>query len=138
MPAFVPSPGRARCAAAAGSSPAIPHYPRNPRGFDGLVVTDAFIMGGATATAPEAQASVAAVNAGCDMLLYPTDWAGVARALERVDSLRTEEALARYEKALTGAAAWPRGQGASTLDDAELVEHQRFADELADRTVHLV
>jgi len=79
---------------------------------------------------------VSAVNAGCDMLLYPTDWAGVVRELEHVDPDRAEHALARYGAAVNPGAS-PRGQP-SDLDDAMLAEHQRFADGLADRAVHLV
>src|SRR5204862_748860 len=100
MPGFVAYPDWDPSGAAAGFSPVILHYLRNTVGFDGLVVTDAFIMGGATAAAPESQAAVAAVNAGCDMLLYPTDWAGVVRSLEQVSSERAEEGLARYEQAV--------------------------------------
>ena len=136
MPAFVAYPAWDTSGAAAGFSPVILQYLRATMGFDGLVVTDAFIMGGATAAAPEGQAAVAAVNAGCDMLLYPTDWAAVVRALDRVERLRAEEALARYAKTLAGPAALPPGR--STLDDSELAEHQKFADELADRAVHLM
>src|SRR6266516_5736469 len=85
---------------------------------------------------PEGLAAVAAVNAGCDMLLYPTDWAGVARALERVEPQRAQQAMRRYEQAANpGAPA--RGQPGD-LDDATLAEHQKFADGLADRAVHLV
>jgi len=91
-------------------------------------------MGGATAAAPEGVAAVAAINAGCDMLLYPTDWAGVVRALESVVPLRADEALARYEKSVAG---WGTGHG-GRVDDATLAEHQKFADGLADRAVHLV
>jgi hypothetical protein len=103
-------------------------------GAHGLVVTDAFIMGGATAAAPEGQAAVAAVTAGCDMLLYPTDWAGVARALDQVPQDRIDHALARYDVAARtwGAAPVP------AFDDTILAEHQRFADGLADRAVHVL
>src|SRR5437667_12557902 len=93
-------------------------------------------MAGATAAAPEGVAAVAAVNAGCDMLLYPTDWAGVVRALEQVDHDRADQALARYARAVNPGAS-PRSQP-SDLDDAMLAEHQKFADGLADRAVHLV
>jgi hypothetical protein len=71
------------------------------------------------------------------MLLYPTDWAGVVRELERVDPNRAAQALARYETALGNRGAMPRGQP-SDLDDAMLAEHRKFADGLADRAVHLV
>ncbi len=135
MPAHVAYPGWDPSGSAATFSKPILDYLRTTLAFDGLVVTDAFIMAGATAAAPEGVAAVAAVNAGCDMLLYPTDWAGVVRELEHVDADRAEHALARYGAAVDPG-AWPRGR--STLDEAELAEHRRFADGLADRAVHLV
>src|SRR6266550_2400173 len=134
MPAFVAFRGWDPSGAAAGMSPVLLDYLRTTIGFDGLVVTDAFIMGGATAAAPEAQAAVAAVSAGCDMLLYPTDWAGVVRSLEQVSSDRAERALARYENTVR---KWGTGD-AGMVDDATLAEHQKFADGLADRAVHAV
>jgi len=135
MPAHVAYPDWDPSGSAATFSKPILDYLRTTLAFDGLVVTDAFIMAGATAAAPEGVAAVAAVNAGCDMLLYPTDWAGVVRELEHVDPDRAEHALARYGAAVDPG-AWPRGT--STLDEVELGEHQRFADGLADRAVHLV
>lgn len=51
--------------------------------FDGLAVTDALIMEGVLAGKGEAEAAVQAIRAGCDLLLYPEDVAGVARALEQ-------------------------------------------------------
>ena len=134
MPAFVAFRGWDPSGAAAGMSPVLLDYLRTTIGFDGLVVTDAFIMGGATAAAPEAQAAVAAVSAGCDMLLYPTDWAGVVRALESVSPARADDALARYDKSVAG---WGTGD-AGRVDDATLAEHQKFADGLADRAVHVL
>ena len=134
MPAFVAYPRWDASGAAATFSPIILGHLRETMGFRELIVTDAFIMGGATAAAPEGRAAAAAITAGCDMLLYPTDWAGVVRALEGVQAGRVEEALGRYEKAIGS-----REPGAgSRLDDAALAEHQKFADGLADRAVHLV
>src|SRR3989442_652718 len=136
MPAFVAYPRWDASGSAATFSPIILGYLRDTLGFRGLVVTDAFIMGGATAAAPEASAAAAAIAAGCDMLLYPTDWAGVVRALEGVPAARAEEALARYETTIR---AWGLGPGADApLDAAQLAEHQKFADGLAARAVHLV
>lgn len=139
MPAFVAYPAWDERGAAAGFSRPILDYLRSRIGFSGLLVTDAFIMGGATEAAPEGDAAVAAIAAGCDMLLYPTDWAGVVRALRRVGQERVEEALGRYEKALGAAhpGATPRGQQ-SPLDESARSVHQRFADELADRALHLL
>lgn len=139
MPAFVSFPAWDPSGAAAGFSKTILDYLRATIGFSGLVVTDAFIMGGATAAAPEASAAVAALNAGCDMLLYPTDWAGVVKALEKVESGRAQEALGRYGNALErvgspGAVA----PGHTTLDDAILSSHRQFADGLADRALQLL
>jgi beta-glucosidase-like glycosyl hydrolase len=134
MPAHVAYPGWDPSGAGATFSRVMLDYLRASLGFNGLVVTDAFIMGGATAAAPEGAAAVAAVNAGCDMLLYPTEWAGVVRALETVQPERANEALGRYEAAVAG-----RGTGeGGRVDDTQLVEHQRFADGLADRAVHLL
>jgi beta-glucosidase-like glycosyl hydrolase len=134
MPAFVAYPDWDPSGAAATFSRPILDYLRATLGFNGLVVTDAFIMGGATAAAPEGSAAAAAITAGCDMLLYPTDWAGVVRALEGVDARRAEDALGRYEQTIGS-----REHGAgSMLDDTVLAEHQKFADGLADRAVHLI
>ncbi|MFN2570417.1 MAG: glycoside hydrolase family 3 N-terminal domain-containing protein, partial [Gemmatimonadales bacterium] len=133
MPAFVAYPKWEPSGAAATFSPVLLDYLRGAIGFSGLVVTDAFIMGGATAAAPEGAAAVAAVNAGCDMLLYPTDWAGVVHALESVAPQRADEALARYETSQR----WGTGDG-GRVEDATLAEHQKFADGLADRALHLI
>jgi len=134
MPAHVAYPGWDPSGSAATFSKPILDYLRATLGFDGLVVTDAFIMAGATAAAPEGVAAVAAVNAGCDMLLYPTDWAGVVRALERVSLDRAGQAVERYERTV---GEWGTRDGGG-VDDSQLAEHQRFADGLADRAVHLV
>ena len=139
MPAFVAYPRWDASGAAATFSPIILGHLREALGFRGLIVTDAFIMGGATAAAPEGSAAATAIAAGCDMLLYPTDWAGVVRSLETVPADRAETALARYQDAIGrwgDPGAWPRRR--ATLDDVELTEHQKFADQLADRAVHLV
>ena len=134
MSAFVAYPGWDDSAVAAAFSKPILGYLRDPLGFKGLIVTDAFIMGGATAAQSEGPAAVAAVTAGCDALLYPTDWQAVIRALDAVPADRAEEAVGRYGEATK---AWGSGD-VGMLDDAMLAEHQRFADGLADRAVHLL
>jgi len=142
MPAHVAYPAWDSTGSAATFSKPILGYLRDTIRFDGLVVTDAFIMAGATAAAPEGVAAAAAVTAGCDMLLYPTDWAGVVRALEQVPADRAGQALERYEKVVESwgtpnPGAPSRGQP-SALDEGQRAEHQKFADSLADRTVHLL
>ncbi len=47
---------------------------RNDMGFDGMVITDALNMGAVTAQYRSADAAVAAINAGVDMLLMPEDF----------------------------------------------------------------
>lgn len=50
-------------------------------GFEGLVITDALEMGGITQTYSSGEAAVAALQAGCDLLLMPED---LAEAFEAV------------------------------------------------------
>src|SRR3989440_100996 len=130
MPAHVAYPAWDSTGSAATFSKPILGYLRDTIRFDGLVVTDAFIMAGATAAAPEGVAAAAAVVAGCDMLLYPTDWAGGVSALEQVDADRAEHALARYGMAIRTWGTVP----IPVVDDAMLAEHQKFADGRAART----
>jgi beta-glucosidase len=136
MSAHVAYPAWDSSGAAATFSQPILGYLRESLGFKGLVVTDAFIMAGATAAQAEGPAGAAAIAAGCDVLLYPTDWQQVIRALEAVPVARADAAMERYEEAVQ---AWGNGKRETgNVDDATLAEHQRFADGLADRAVHLV
>ena len=135
MPAFVSYPRWDASGAAATFSPIILGYLRDTLGFNGLAVTDAFIMGGATATAPEETAAALAVSAGCDMVLYPTDWEAVVKSLDSVRAERAESALARYEDAV---AKWRGGPEQRDLEETELAEHRKYADELGDRVLHLL
>lgn len=138
MPAHVAYPAWDPSGSAATFSQAILGFLRSGIGHKGLIVTDAFIMAGATAAAPEGTAASAAIGAGCDMLLYPTDWRGVVRALETVSAERADAALTRYDEAVQ---TWGRGIGDGgrvELDDVQLAEHRKFADGLADRVTHLI
>lgn len=81
------------------------------RGFDGLVVSDALIMGGVLAGRTPGELAVMALNAGVDLLLYPSDPVAASRALDaavksgELPEPRTREALRRYRVALERAAA---------------------------------
>ncbi len=137
LTAHVAYPGWDRSGRAATFSPEILGYLRGSLGFEGLVVTDALIMGGAVAAQGEAPATVTALAAGCDVLLYPEDFAAVARALDRavgaeIPIARADAALARFEQAL---AAWGH---AADQGEPDLPGHAAFADGLADRAAHLV
>lgn len=66
-------------------------------GFDGVAFTDAMIMGGAGADADTA--CVEALSAGCDVLLYPADFAAAATAVSRrVDPARIAQAAGRVRR----------------------------------------
>jgi len=134
MSAFVTYPGWDDSGVAAAFSRPILGHLRDPLGFKGLVVTDAFIMAGATAAQAEGPAGAAAIAAGCDALLYPTDWQAVIHALDAVPADRAAEAVARVEEAIHH---WCRAE-VDSVNPQMYIDHQRFADELADRAVHLV
>jgi beta-glucosidase len=85
--------------------------------FTGLTVTDALIMEGALSGQSEAQGSVRALSAGCDLLLYPKDLDGVVAALraaaEPKDGIGAH--LAR--------AAWRRADAASRALEPQQLSH---------------
>jgi beta-glucosidase-like glycosyl hydrolase len=56
---------------------------RDRLGFDGLIVTDALIMAGVLQNETEARASVRALAAGCDLLLYPEELEAVTQEIDR-------------------------------------------------------
>lgn len=111
-------------------------FARGELEFDGLIVTDALEMDGVLAAGTEAQVAIAAVAAGCDVLLAPMDVVGTARALGAacasgaIDAERLREALARRDRW----ARWghPHGGRDASLDDVA------WARQTADRAVHLV
>jgi len=111
---------------------------RRELAFDGLVVTDALIMEGALHGTGEAEGAAAALQAGCDLLLYPHDVAGVVGGLERaaasgaLDAGRLDASLARRLDAAG------RASGPLRLDAAALGRHQARAGELARSAVRLV
>ena len=136
MSAFVAYPGWDPSGRAAGFSPVMLDYLRDTLGFRGIVVTDALIMAGATARQAEAPATVTAVAAGCDALLYPEDFAGVLGALDRavggvIPVARADAALAHYQQAVD---TW--GQGPDQ-GDPDIAAHGAFADWLASRVTHV-
>ncbi len=80
---------------------------RGEMGFEGLVLTDALNMSGVRDQAEAAAPEVAALNAGCDLLLYPPDLAEAIAAVEKAASQseavagRLTESLRRGEQTLT-------------------------------------
>ena len=134
MSAFVAYPDWDPSGRAASFSPVILGHLRGALGFEGFVVTDALIMAGATAREAEPSATVSAVAAGCDALLYPEDFRAVAEALDRavgtaIPQARADEALAHGEQA---AVQWG---GGADQGEPDLAAHGAFADGLADRAL---
>jgi beta-glucosidase len=105
-------------------------------GFEGLVVSDALIMGGFADPELEGSAAVEAVAAGCDLLLYPDDAAGAAEALRQAADEdpavagRLSEAAARSGRVLGEREAAIRAAPGPPAGDVK-----GRADELADGTL---
>ena len=105
--------------------------------FEGLIVTDAFIMDGVLEGRGEGEAAIRALDAGCDVLLYPKDLAGVASALEKaletgaLDRERIQHSLRRRLKWAQWASPPNEYRRASAADVA-------WGSTLADRVVHVV
>ena len=104
--------------------------------FDGLLVSDALEMDGVLAAGTETEVAIAAIRAGCDVLLSPMDVEGTAQALAAasitgaIDPERLRDAMQRRDRW----AQWghPHGGRDATLDDVAWARQQ------ADRAVHLV
>ena len=105
--------------------------------FDGLIVTDAMIMEGAVAEIGEEEAAIRALDAGCDLLLYPKDLEAVASAIDkaiaahRLDSSRIQTSLRRRLKWAQWSSPpneYRRPSGTDVLWGAQL----------ADRVIHVV
>ncbi len=123
--------------AATFSSDILRFFLRMQLNFDGLIVTDALTMGGALKGRSEAEAAVAALRAGCDVLLHPTDAEAMARAVARArdEGLLDAGALAQSVRRRLKWAQWaspPNEYRRPSAADAAWCAH------LADRVVHLV
>jgi beta-glucosidase len=126
MTAHVSYPALDHSGVPATLSPTVLGELRDRLGFEGLVVTDALIMGGAVAARRESDAAVDAIRAGVDLLLYPNDPVRAREALDQaltsgaLPRARLEDALRRYHRALQVAAAPtpPVSRGPFTSADA--------------------
>ncbi len=118
------------------SAPILTSLLRETMEFDGLIVSDALEMRGVLAAGSEQEVAVRAIAAGCDVLLAPTDVAGVTRTLDRaaqrgeLSAGRARDALDRRERW----ALWARpGAGREpSLDDEIWSRH------VADAATHVV
>jgi beta-N-acetylhexosaminidase len=116
---------------------------RHDLGFGGLVVTDAMDMGGIAAQFDAGEASVRALEAGQDQIMFSPDTdAAIAAVREavrsgRVSEARIDESVERIMSAKKGIRARPASQEEifRTLDCAD---HRAMAEEIARRAVTLV
>ncbi|MBO9542165.1 hypothetical protein J7643_16375 [bacterium] len=83
------------------SAPILQGALRGRLGYEGLVVSDALIMGGVTGSFSEAETAVEALKAGCDVLLMPPNPKGALEAVlaavasGELTEARIDEALSR-------------------------------------------
>lgn len=112
---------------------------RESLAFDGLVVTDGLGMEGLqhAVAGDEAAAGIAAVNAGCDALLYPKDPPALAAALAAadgndLDAERVADALGRVSAACARVRTTSAASGTAVGSRADL----DWADEIAVRACH--
>jgi beta-glucosidase-like glycosyl hydrolase len=103
--------------------------------YDGLIVTDALNMDGVLQATggSETRAAIAALNAGCDAILYPAELSGLADALEKavggdLDAQRVRDATARVDAAARRAATGGSGAWGLSAD-------RTWADSLALRSL---
>jgi beta-glucosidase len=109
---------------------------RDAMEFDGLIVTDALTMAGALAAGPEADVALRAIAAGCDMVLAPSDAAGLARALDRAVQ-RGELAEERVRAALERRERWALWARPAAGREPS-IEDEMWSRQVADASVHLV
>ncbi len=119
---------------------------RGEVGFDGLVCTDALMMGGITKFSSEDEAVVLAAQAGCDVLLYPVD---PERAIDtlvqavragRVSEEHVARANARIRAAKEKAGLLREGGAAPQVSGAlpDRAEQEDAARRIAEAAVTLV
>ncbi len=130
-PALDPSGAPATC------SPAIVNaLLREELGFEGLIVTDALVMGGVQDEGGEGHTAARALAAGCDLLLYPSSPRAALHGLEvaagrSVPRHQLDASLARRDHWARWAATPERAKPILDSDRAE-------GDAIIDRAVHVL
>jgi beta-N-acetylhexosaminidase len=128
------------------SEPILTGLLREELGYDGLIITDALDMGGATATFPHDVAPVQALKAGADQLLLPPEFDVAYNAV--LDAFRTGEiSMKRLDESVYRILRLKlkRGLFDNPLVDVENAEkvvgapdHLADEQEITDRTTTLV
>ena len=118
---------------------------REEMGFEGLVVTDALNMSGFTDAVDlpgPAAGAVAALLAGCDLLLYPADLEASSEALDRaaLADARTGDRLEESLRRLETTARSIRARGPDDLEDSVRNTRRDFdeAERIAVSSVEIV
>ncbi len=125
------------------SKPIIDGVLRRELGFDGLVVSDAFDMGGLTEHFDAGEAAVRAIEAGEDQILMSPDpdaaIAAVKAAVKngRIAAARIDESVRRIFAAKTFAGA-PHADPETIFRSVDSKEHRDVANAIARRAVTLV
>src|SRR6185312_5852316 len=105
--------------------------------FDGLIVSDSLVMKGALAGRDEGQAAIAALNAGCDVLLYPSDVATLVARLHR--ALETHELSAEnVRNAVRRRLKWAQWASPPNEYRKPAVTDIAWGEQLAERVVRMV
>ncbi len=105
--------------------------------FEGLIVTDAMIMEGAIAEHGEVEATILALDAGCDLLLYPKDLEAVATALDRAVAAHRLDA-GRIQSSLRRRLKWAQWSSPPNEYRRPSGTDVLWGAQLADRVVHVV
>jgi len=137
MMAHVAFPELDPTGAPASLSPAIIELLRKNLGFDGLVVTDAFIMQAVSGSGrTEEEAAVEAVRAGCDVVLYPSSPESTIAALEA--ALKSGELKPGRIEEAENRVAEIAASSYTSLEAPVPASSDVRALELAVRSVHLI
>ena len=105
--------------------------------FEGLIVTDAMIMEGAIAEHGEDEAAIRALDAGCDLLLYPNDLEAVASALDRALALHRLDS-GRIQASLRRRLKWAQWSSPPNEYRRPSGTDVLWGAQLADRVIHVV
>jgi len=126
----------AQCLPASQSRTMLSEVLRKKLGFNGLIITDATIMGGYCMTMPRKQALAQTIMAGCDMFCFSTDiYEDIGYILENIK----EGAItrARLDEAVTRVLALKRKLEDQKNELPEIPAAQ-WREECADKSVTLV
>lgn len=124
---------------------------RGELGFNGTIITDSSAMAGMTTPLPRRKGLPAAINAGCDMILFAKnmeeDLGYIRDAIEsgEISAERVEECIVRIlalkaalrlpEKQVSGA-IYPSKERANEVVNSE--DHDKVSKEVADQSITLV